>query len=254
MEITRLSLSVTSSYLVKAGDRYILVDTGYEDDWDLFLRRLSENCVSVSQISHIVLTHHHNDHSGLLRNIVQKHGSIQVVTSHRSKCLLSMGVNDVWHRGSFPNKWIELSLLVGLWPYVSLRVRKVTCLPKLIFTSPRYRLRRGDILVAGDTDLRGIGIPLDGRIIETPGHTADSISILFDDGDCLMGDAAENFCVFQSLGAQNRTHLITDKDAYYRSWEKVISAGAQRIYPGHGRPFPVDKLTANLANDAFTAK
>jgi glyoxylase-like metal-dependent hydrolase (beta-lactamase superfamily II) len=57
--------------LVKAGDRYILVDTVYEDDWDLFLRRLSENCVSLSQLSHVILTHHHNDHCGLLRNTVR---------------------------------------------------------------------------------------------------------------------------------------------------------------------------------------
>ncbi|MGZ4925835.1 MAG: MBL fold metallo-hydrolase [Halobacteriota archaeon] len=254
VSVTRLGLSVTSCYLVKAEDRYILVDTGYEDDWDLFRRRLSENCVSLSQMSHIILTHHHNDHSGLLRNIVRKQGSIRVVMSHRSKCLLLMGVNDLLHYRGWLNKRIQLSAMVGLWPYVSLRVKKVTSLPKLMFTFPRYRLRRCDILVAGETNLRDIGIPLDGRIIETPGHSADSISILFDDGACLVGDAAENFFVFQSLGAKYRTHLIPDKHAYYGSWKKVIAAGAQRIYPGHGCPFSVDKLKTTLANDAFVRK
>lgn len=249
VNVTRLGLSVTSCYLVKAGERYLLVDTGYEDDWELFRKRLGEHCVSLSQISHIILTHHHNDHSGLLHNIVRRQGSIHVIMSHLSKCLISLGVNDILHYGHFPNKQIGFSVMVGLWPYVSLRVRKVTCLPKLLFTSPRYRLRRDDTLVAGETELREIGIPLDGKIIETPGHTADSISILLDDGTCLIGDAAENFFVFQGLGAKYRTHLIADKDAYYRSWEKVIGAGAQRIYPGHGCPFAADRLKATLVSD-----
>jgi glyoxylase-like metal-dependent hydrolase (beta-lactamase superfamily II) len=64
------------------------------------------------------------------------------------------------------------------------------------FTFPPYRLRNCDILVTGHTGLREIGIPLDGKIIETPGHTVDSVSILFDDGDCLIGDAAANFLWF----------------------------------------------------------
>jgi glyoxylase-like metal-dependent hydrolase (beta-lactamase superfamily II) len=34
--------------------------------------------------------------------------------------------------------------------------------------------------------------------------------------------------------------------AYYKSWEKVIAAGARRIFPAHGEPFAVDKLKANL--------
>jgi glyoxylase-like metal-dependent hydrolase (beta-lactamase superfamily II) len=48
-------------------------------------------------------------------------------------------------------------------------------------------------LVTGDTGLREIGILLDGEVLETPGHTVDSISILFDDGNCLIGDASGNF-------------------------------------------------------------
>jgi hypothetical protein len=45
-------------------------------------------------------------------------------------------------------------------------------LPKgKIDTFPPYKLRNCDIVVTGDTDLREIGIPLDGKIIETPGHT-----------------------------------------------------------------------------------
>ncbi|MGB9370758.1 MAG: MBL fold metallo-hydrolase, partial [Halobacteriota archaeon] len=95
-----------------------------------------------------------------------------------------------------------------------------------------------------DTGLREIGIPLDGKIIETPGHTVDSVSGLFGDSDCLIGDAASNFLQF--LGSKYYVILITDMGAYYESWEKVIAAGARRIFPAHGAPFAVDKLKASL--------
>ena len=72
----------------------------------------------------------------------------------------------------------------------------------------------------------------------------DSISVLFDDGDCLIGDAASNFLQF--LGAKYCVIFITDMSAYYQSWEKVIAAGARRIFPAHGAPFTVDKLKTNL--------
>jgi glyoxylase-like metal-dependent hydrolase (beta-lactamase superfamily II) len=72
----------------------------------------------------------------------------------------------------------------------------------------------------------------------------DSVSILFEDGDCLIGDAAANFLQF--LGSKYCVVLITDMGAYYQSWEKVIAAGARRIFPAHGAPFTVDKLKTNL--------
>lgn len=40
--------------------------------------------------------------------------------------------------------------------------------------------------------------------------------------------------------------FLDDLGAYYKSWEKVIAAGARQIFPAHGNPFVVDKLKANL--------
>jgi glyoxylase-like metal-dependent hydrolase (beta-lactamase superfamily II) len=119
-----------------------------------------------------------------------------------------------------------------------------------------YEKRECDIIIKGQTRLADIGIPLDGKIIETPGHTVDSISILFDDGDCLIGDSAANMLKF--AGTKNCVIFICDMDTYYKSWEKVISLGAVRIFPAHGKPFSVNKLKENLwknkAQNIVTAK
>ncbi len=246
MRIKPLQLTLANCFLVQAENYYVLVDTGYEYEWDLFRRRLSERGVELSRISHILLTHHHNDHCGLLHNILQENSSIQVVTSHLSKDLLLKGKNDVTHDGGFLNGWIALLMKLGVGPLVSLRLKKVISSAEITTTFPPFRLRKSDTLIDGETCLRDIGIPLDGKFIETPGHTVDSVSILFDDGDCLIGDAAQNVFVLQSLGAKFCTHFVTDMDAFYKSWEKVIAAGARRIYPAHGCPFTVDKLKRNL--------
>jgi glyoxylase-like metal-dependent hydrolase (beta-lactamase superfamily II) len=242
MNMIPLKLSVTNCFIVKAGDHYVLIDTGYEDDWDVFRARLKEADAELFQISHIILTHHHDDHCGLLRNILWENESIQVVMSHLCKDLILKGENDRMHGGGFLNR--RIAFLMSLRRlYLSLLLKKVIAKGK-VDTFPPYRLRNSDILVTGDTDLREIGIPLDGKIIETPGHTVDSVSILFDDGDCLIGDAAANSLRF--LGSKYCVVFVSDLSAYNRSWEMVIAAGAVRIFPAHGRPFAVDKLKTNL--------
>lgn len=51
MEIIKLSLSVTNDYLIKVDDiNYILIDTGYIEDWDLFCKRLAEVKIEILNI------------------------------------------------------------------------------------------------------------------------------------------------------------------------------------------------------------
>jgi glyoxylase-like metal-dependent hydrolase (beta-lactamase superfamily II) len=67
---------------------------------------------------------------------------------------------------------------------------------------------------------------------------------LFDDGDCIVGDAAANFLQF--AGTKYCVIYIEDIEEYYKSWEKLISAGAQQIFPSHGKPFSALKLRKNI--------
>ncbi len=111
-------------------------------------------------------------------------------------------------------------------------------------TFPQYASRDSDILIQGETNLDEIGIRLGGRIIETPGHTIDSISVLLEDGSCFVGDAAANFPQF--IGTKYCVIQVEDIEEYYKSWRTLISGGAQRIFPAHGKPFAVTKLRQNI--------
>jgi len=242
MQLIELPLSVTNCFLIKTpNDKYILVDMGYEWDWKVFCKQLIKFNVGFSEISHLVLTHHHDDHSGLLNNIIEKNSGIQIVMSHLAKDLLTTGVNDRSHGGGLINKRIALLIYSTLAPLKRIKAKKWP------MTFPPYAVRKNDILINGETRLSDIGIELNGRIIETPGHSVDSISIILDDGDCIVGDAAAN--MLQFAGTKYCVIALNAIDEYYKSWRKIIAENAKRIFPSHGRPFGADKLTDNIGKN-----
>ena len=242
MKIIELKLSVTNCFLIKTHKKYILIDTGYEYEWELFCERLKEVSVSLSEISHIILTHHHDDHCGLLHKILEKNNDVKIVMSYFAKDLLLKGENDRTHGGGLVNKRIKLLLYLKQF-YISMVLKKpVNRKDNLKF--PPYKVRENDILVSEEKTLKEIGIELNGKMIETPGHSIDSISVLFDDGDCIVGDAAANFLQF--AGTKYCVIFISDIHEYYKSWRKIISEKAQRIFPAHGKPFAVEKLVKNI--------
>lgn len=245
MDFIPIKLSVTTCYLIKTGKMYVLVDTGYENDWELFKSRLKVANVSLQQISHIILTHHHDDHCGLLHSILKENSSIRIVMSDLCKELIQKGENDRTHGGGLLNRRVAF-FIHRKQLYISFKLRKKVDKARNLKFTP-YRIRENDIVVKGETKLREIGIPLDGRIIETPGHTVDSISIIFPDGDCLTGDAAANMLRF--AGTKYCVIFICNMDEYYKSWRKIIENGAKRIFPAHGKPFPIKKLIKNVGKN-----
>jgi glyoxylase-like metal-dependent hydrolase (beta-lactamase superfamily II) len=238
MEIIKLKLSVTNCFLVRTNDKYILIDTGYEYDWDLFCKRLKAVDVGLSDISHIILTHHHDDHCGLLNKILKENNNIQIVMSDIAKDLLLKGENDLTHGGGYVNKRIK-QLISLKRIYIEIHLKKIID-KKSSLKFPPYKVRDNDILVKEEINLEEIGINLNGKIIKTPGHTIDSISVLFDDGDCIVGDAAAN--MLQFAGTKYCVIFICNIDEYYKSWEKIILGNSQQIFPAHGKPFSVEKL------------
>ncbi|AAK81607.1 glyoxylase-like metal-dependent hydrolase (beta-lactamase superfamily II) [Clostridium acetobutylicum] len=241
MITTKLKLSVTNDYLLRINEnRYVLIDTGYKEDWKLFLKRLKENGIKINEISYVILTHHHDDHVGFLNKLVSENKDIRVVMSDKTNELIKVGENDQTHGGGLINKRIEF-----LIRYKNMYVSKVLGVKKennLKF--PPYESRNNDIIFTGEVTLRELGIDLPGKIIETPGHTIDSISILFEDGDCFVGDAAAN--MLKLCGTKNCVIFIMDKKQYYESWDKMIKVGVKKVYPAHGGEFSVGRLKKNI--------
>ncbi|MHB1394115.1 MAG: MBL fold metallo-hydrolase [Clostridia bacterium] len=174
-----------------------------------------------------------NNLSGQSNYVTSQNPEIKVIAHRLAVELLKTGANDKSRGGGYVNKRVRL--LAG----VNKLIR-----PEWSLTFPPYFMRTEDIIIGDDDDkiLRVIGIQ--GKIIYTPGHSIDSISILLDNGILFAGDAAANYLNFS--GTRYSPVFITDAKEYYMSWEKMIAAGAKTIYPTHGKPFSVDKLKQNI--------
>jgi len=82
---------------------------------------------------------------------------------------------------------------------------------------------------------------LNARIIRLPGHTKDSIGIIFDDEILFSGDATMN-----GFPSTNRVIIwIENLKEYKKSWEKMIEEDFNIVYPSHGTAFPKEELIEN---------
>ncbi|MDR2157215.1 MAG: MBL fold metallo-hydrolase [Clostridiales Family XIII bacterium] len=229
-DIKRFTLDCTQCYLLKAEDGYLLIDTGLRWTEKYFDRRLQKTGIDVDDIKTLFLTHCHDDHCGLLQYVVGRNPKIRVILHEIAAERLRSGHNYFVPESGIPSKG-------GVLLSRTLRV-----VSKQDGAFPPYDIREKDIVIRGDDDeiLRGLGV--DGTIIRTPGHTADSISILLDDGSCFAGDAAMSSWYALLAGCKYLTISIANLEEFYASWGKILANGAKTIYPSHGSPFRADIL------------
>jgi glyoxylase-like metal-dependent hydrolase (beta-lactamase superfamily II) len=233
MNIQSFKLKVTNIHLVRTGEKYLLVDTGYEYEWDLFCSKLAALGIRLDEIGWLLLTHHHDDHAGLLAKIVETNPAVKVIFSRHGRDILASGKHFHTPEAGYVNRRIGFLLaLKGRFD------------KKWTHAFPPYRARENDLPIRDGTRFESLGIPLAGKIVETPGHSPDHISIVFDDGDCISGDAASNF--LQWAGTKYCVISVDDLYTYYASWQKLIASSAKRIFPSHGKPFNADALRQNL--------
>lgn len=78
MQPIAIKLKLTNCFLVPHGTSYLLVDTGYEYEWDRFTQELANHQARVKDISHLILTHAHDDHAGLAARLLAGNPAITI--------------------------------------------------------------------------------------------------------------------------------------------------------------------------------
>lgn len=222
----RLNLGITKVYLIKCSEGYLLIDTGYEKDYDKFRKKLADAGISIGQIKYLLLTHYHDDHSGFANKLKYDYG-IPLIVQKRSVPLLAQGDSGEEEEGYYVTRRMRLLFSVFEKLHKS-------------FTYPPVKINEADIILDGDDTklLRSLGVEAD--ILYTPGHSVDSMSVFCDDGVAFVGDAAMNYLKF--TGTHYRPIYYVNLKQTYKSIQKLIAAGAKIIVPAHGNAFPVKKL------------
>ncbi len=220
---------VMNTYLYQVNDGYILIDTGYQNSFDMCKKKLNNHNISTEDIKYIFLTHAHDDHAGFINDMIRENRDIKIIMSYRGIDVLRKGQNS-FEGGCSGNQSYLFCLFMKI-------------LGNGQHKFPAIKKEYEDNLIFIDDENKSkIEQQLNGAIIETAGHTDDSISLLTKEGYLFCGDAAMSG--FPSKN--NITIWIGNKEQYIKSWKKIIKLNPNKIYPAHGKPFESERLSKNI--------
>lgn len=233
--ILRIDLGISACYLIEMNGWFIQVDSGYERCFETYLKALRKHKISPTDIRFLFLTHHHDDHSGMLNRITSIIPDLRIIAHRKSELGLNQGRNLYKTSAVCPNGFSVFCL-----KFYKIFNRKWTNQ----FTP--FRFRQSDILFDDmDYDIRldDFGI-INGVASFSKGHSEDHLSLVFPDSKVFAGDAAVN--MLKWARTYNTEAYIEDLNAYYETWKQWDQIyNIKTIYPSHGKPFSIDLLIKN---------
>ena len=227
MDIKNAGDRIMNTWLYPIEDGWVMIDTGYENSYQKVLKRLNKLLIKPEEVRYLFLTHAHDDHAGFLEEWMTKHPQTQVIAHKGAIEGLRRGQNsfDGGCSTLFAFLFCQLMALVGNEEH---RYPRLT------------EEHLSKIITLNEDNLPQIEHALQGRILFTPGHTADSVSLLVA-GKLFCGDSAMN-----GIPSSHRiTIWVEDKNAFEESWERILASGTNKIYPAHGNPFQPEELAKN---------
>lgn len=209
-----------NTYVYAIDGGYVMIDTGYENSFDSVYIKLKQYGISFHDIKYVFLTHAHDDHAGFLNELFSKYPNIKVIMNGKAKNVLARGENS-FHGGCSGLVSFVFCKLMGLFG-------------KGEHTFPPVETQYFDRLMeVSSKNKEDLERKLKGKILFTPGHTKDSISLMLSNGIIFCGDAAMN-----GIPSIKRiTIWMENKNEYKKSWELLIAQKSKKLYPAHGKPF-----------------
>lgn len=227
-----ITYNTTNYFLLECKDGYLLIDAGWYGKIEQFLAKLDSLGIKPNQIKYILLTHHHHDHAAIVQELREKSGAKLIV--HRKQIeYITKGFTD--GKSIKQINWLLWLIDKMLFPFLKTEYNPITIKPD-------------DYIMDSEIDdivLRNIGI--NGKIITTPGHSMDSISVVLDNGTAFIGDLAMNI-----MGLISKPPLPIEAENYEQvkdSLRKIIQLGVNELYPSHG-----DKIEKSMVEKALNSR
>jgi len=185
----KLRYGNTNTFLVPCSGGYLLVDTDYAGTLPAFYKALKTAGVQLKDIAFVLATHYHPDHMGLIPELMKQ--GVRLL-------LMDTQTKDV----HYSDQIFAREKTLRFEPIDESNAEAVICHESRAF-------------------LAGIGIA--GEIISTPSHSRDSVSLVLDDGDCLVGD----------LEPMEYLSAYADNPALKADWDAILSFHPKRILYSH---------------------
>lgn len=224
MDLYNAGNRVMNTYIYRALDGYIMIDTGYEHSLKAVEKRANRQGIALSMVKYVFLTHAHDDHAGFLNELLSKYPDIKVVVHSRAMPALLRGQNSFVGgcSGLRAFAFCKFMEVIGQGRHLFPAIDK-KYIDRFIEISPQNRKKIEHVL--------------QGKILFTPGHTSDSISLKIGN-KIFCGDAAMN-----GMPSHKRVTIwIENKSAFQNSWNVLMGEKADWIFPAHGRPFRREEL------------
>jgi endoribonuclease LACTB2 len=185
--IVNVGYRSTNYWVVSAGKSRLLVDVGWPGMMATMRANLDRMGVPLQEIRYALATHYHMDHAGLAQEF--KRAGVPLLVLETQVAAIPLMKMHMKPRDNY----VEITLHDNV---------------NISFDESRAVLAKIDIA---------------GRILPTPGHSDDSVSLLLDDGSVFTGDLTH-----PSLAGEG------DRPIVAASWDLLRERGATRVYPGHG--------------------
>ncbi len=219
MKIYNAGNRVMNTYLYRIKDGYVMIDTGYKNSYQKCTISMKQQGISWDDVKYIFLTHAHDDHAGFLKEVLDKHPNITCIISDKSFSVLAKGQNSF--KGGCSSK------LALFFCYIM----KVFGNGEHLFPAINETYTNRLLEITKD-NISEIERMLSGKILFTPGHTRDSISLRVQN-IIFCGDAAMN-----GMPSLHRiTIWIENKKEFENSWQVLLNESVEYIYPAHGKRF-----------------
>jgi glyoxylase-like metal-dependent hydrolase (beta-lactamase superfamily II) len=211
-------------FLIKGEHSLTLIDAGLNTEkcWSALQATLKENDLVLSDLTEIILTHHHSDHVGLVNRIVSQH-PIPVYASNEAIPRLKRDKAYLKMRSKFFEK------LYSEAGCGTIGAKKAVELHEAIEKNEALALQ-ADIVAITNNRL------LNFTVIETPGHAPDQLAF-YDEkrkwlfaGDLLIEHISSNALIGPDLNGNPIPSLSQHND----SMESCLSLDAELVFPGHG--------------------
>lgn len=216
----------SNAYLLLKDKLMILIDTGKESAYLKLSKKIDLLGLSLDKITHLILTHTHFDHCQSARKI-KDNSSCRIIVAGKAVNSIDNGYSELPKGTTYITKQISrLGKLIGKKRF-------------------GYQPFEPDILIRGDYDLDCSSNLI--NIIETSGHSDDSISILVDNEIAIVGDVM--FGVFKNSifppYADNIFKMI-------KSWNRLLNTKCDVFLPGHGNEIKRELLKDQI--DKYSQK
>jgi glyoxylase-like metal-dependent hydrolase (beta-lactamase superfamily II) len=215
-EIKTIKMGYSNIYTIFYNGIYMFIDTGKPlnpSERERFFKSLD---IDYKKVFFIMITHSHYDHTGNVKYL--KNLSDAKVICHKN------GEENLRFGKS---KGVDGTNLISkfILKFVSGKNKTIKIDPVEV-----------DFIIDKEVfDLNEIGFI--GKVLYTPGHTDDSISLLLPEGETFVGDLLMN--IFPLAGLSRIPVIGEDKNKIKESVNFLKKNGAKIVYPGHGMPFKI---------------